>query len=209
MGKGQASGPFELLIAVIVLIFALTIALTVIEDIKERDCSARTKKALSDFKIALERAVTENAPSDFKFDLPDDCAPMTHTKLKALADTTVCSAACGGAKRDCVILEYNEFEFVSGAGAGGNCPGEACVATGGAKVCVEIPTTTAFIGQEAVQIVSGNEAKCGDRSAQKFVLQKPHEEVREGHYNILNRTPVGESAFPVLCIYREEQDFVP
>lgn len=198
--KGQYSAPFELLVAMIVLIMVIAIAMNTLDIIKKRDCSSRTNKSLTDLKVALERAVTENAPSDFVFELPLECAEKTSVKLKPYGDTEICSSACGGAKKDCVLLEYVEYQFLGGASSDTSCPGPNCAPVSGKRVCVEIPTTTTFLSQENISANS----KCADLTQQNLVLKSFYKNIELGRYKLLNRTPIGESAFPVLCAYHEE-----
>lgn len=190
--RGQESAPLELLVSVVVMLLVLAIGMQAMAVVRQEQCRAEVSNALKDFKIHLETAVSSHTPARFVFELPSGCWEKPRVRMRVVADDLACSAFCGGARRDCVLLNFLAEGY-------------------GETVCVNIPPITSFPDHDSTYdpeagAVTG---RCVARhlpSSKAPVKMIPvnfyTSGVCPGRYELVDRTPVAGSAFPVVCAYK-------
>ena len=183
--KAQESAPFELLVAVVVMGFVIFIGLNAMQQLRQEQCFAKVDKALEEFKIKLEIAVTQKSPQQVLFNL-SDCFSQKEEEIRIVDwdNALVCADLCGTAEITCSSLEYintasGRFKSV--------------------RKCVNISPETVFPSEQA----SG---RCNDapilrqQFSQDFILQDFKSYIQQGKYLLVNKT-FATDTFPTVCAY--------
>lgn len=173
--KAQSSSPFELLVAVIIMIFVILIGTQAMAKLEEMRCSSEIQKNLQNFKFALEKIVDPGTPQQLSFS-PPSCHQKEQIQLKFYTGGTesLCTAACEEPRSECILLEYSGVDAQV------------------IKMCVKIPITTWFENDCSYLAKTGYVA---DAISYNIPIKK-------GVYLFRNMTLLGE-AFQRLCVFRE------
>ncbi|MCD6434742.1 MAG: hypothetical protein J7L14_03955 [Candidatus Diapherotrites archaeon] len=179
--KAQMSAPFELVIAIIIMMFVLSIGYFAMQQTHQQVCKEKITKKLVDFKMALERALTRKEPVSIFFDLPNECYAdeLEEIKIVEKDDVHICEAYCGVSQPRCMLLQYTAKKSIEGSEA-----------TFGKTLCLNIPTFTTFPSSAGV---------CLDRSEDGYILVDLSYEVKQGFYELINVTKTGD--VPTICAY--------
>ncbi len=176
--RGQEAAPFELLVAVIIMGFVLTVGAILMDQWHNEQCKMQIDNALQDLKVNIQSTTNDGFPTRFTFRLPAGCFKESEVKLKVHGNAPFCSSLCGDARDSCVALEYKSKGYST-------------------RLCVNIPKVTNFKDQSSP-------GECRDRSTEDppYELFDLHESIPMGNYEMFNVTPPNH-AFPVVCAYRK------
>lgn len=182
--RGQESAPFELLIAVIVMIFVMMFGYRAIEETQIADCKAKINMELENMRTAIEATANQSSLQTLHFEVPS-CFRNSSVKVGNVKNRTVCSNICQEGRSECVSLSFKSDVYPK-------------------SVCLNIPLNTVFDGMDDGGPLSGD---CPDRRNETIpykltVLNSNNVGVPNADYVLMNRTPPG-NAHPVVCAYRQ------
>ncbi|MFH1234083.1 MAG: hypothetical protein V1493_00515 [Candidatus Diapherotrites archaeon] len=182
--RGQESAPFELLIAVIVMIFVMMFGYRAIEETQIADCKAKINMELESMRTALEATANQSSLQTLHFEVPQ-CFRNSSVTVSTVRSRNVCSQVCQEGRSECIFLYFKSDAYPK-------------------RVCVNIPLNTVFDGMEDGGPLSGD---CPDRRNDPVpykltMFNVNNVGVPNGDYILLNRTPPG-NASPVVCAYRQ------
>ena len=178
--RGQESAPFELLIAVIVMIFVMGFGYFAIDKLWKMDCEARIDAELEEMKTAIEACVNQGELERVKFDVPQ-CFKDSRVRISQLTDGMVCSDICQEGRQSCVSLD-----FLSDDG-----PMK--------RVCVNISINTNFEGP----VAGGSGTLCPEKENYGLIpINDSDVGVPNGDYLFVNKTRAGDT--PAICAYVRE-----
>ncbi len=182
--RGQEEGPFELLVAVVIMGFVILIGTVALEELRVKKCESEINNLLEKFKTSIETTVNQLSPSQVVFSTPYDCFNKKYEKIqiKPYNDQRFCSDYCGGTTQLCNLLEYSL-----------NSPDKKL----SNRKCLFISPDTVFPSQDPT--LRGD---CPDRSTESpaFELQDFSTEIVQGNYLLVNITPPNKD-IPVVCAY--------
>ncbi len=170
--SGQESAPFELLVAVIIMGFVIFFGLQAMQELEKQQCIAKADKKLEELRTGLEQTVGLNASPQIDF-IFEGCFQNYEVQLRQVANTSLCSRICKGAKELCVFLEF-ESESPSYSD----------------RKCVNIAYLTNFERTDS-----------GAECVQGFEKVNPYDEgqVREGFYQLSNITTTQSFPKVLMC----------
>lgn len=174
--KGQEAGPFELLVAVIMMGFVLIIGLQAMDLVQKNSCRQQTDKMLEDFKTALELVSKSNEQKRMFLDFPDCGQKKDQTlRLEIQQDPALCSKLCTTARPTCVLLRlYNpSFSMIK---------------------CVTMPALTNF---------STDKGACGSVDNHVLVSLFSEQDIQQGSWQFRNITSAGSAGTPIICAFQE------
>lgn len=177
---GQASAPFELMVAVIIMSFVMVVGYMVLDTVNTQVCLNSVDREMTEFKLALEDSVARMSSTPLVFRPEGTCFSSTKSTLKIYNEETpsVCSAVCGFAANSCYIMVFSS-----------KTPGISTK-----RKCLNLPAFTSF--QE--------EPTCVDSvlQGQGYSTIDPTIEGKflPGSYIIRNISPAGHP-FPMICVW--------
>lgn len=184
--RGQESGPFELLIAVIMMSFVLIVGYQAIEIVKFNDCQQQNDKMLEDFRAKLEDITKASIQNKILLNL-DACAPKKEQKLTLTMeqDPARCSQFCSTPRPSCILLRLYNPKF--------------------SKVkCVNIKPQTNF---------SKDNSTCGAIEGYTPVDLREESDnppldnnpggISEGFWIFKNVTPTNNLSSPIICAFKQ------
>ncbi len=186
--RGQEEGPFELLVAVIIMGFVILIGTMALEELRVKKCESEINNLLEKFKTNIETTVNQLSPKPVVFSTPDECFNKKYEKIliKQYNDQRFCSDYCGASgKQLCTLLEYSL-----------NSPEKKL----SNRKCLFISPDTIFPSQDAT-----SRGDCPDRSSENFELQNFSTEIEQGSYELINITPPSKD-IPVICAYLKKKN---
>lgn len=131
--KGQASAPFEVLVAVILMGFVILAGTWALTNLSENTCIGDKRQKLSELKEAIKDVVlgSDLTVKNISFDTrPCFNQKFENITLKTYASPTRCMAFCGGGNT-CTLLEY-----IYDDGKTRNMPLQ--------PICIELPTSIEY-----------------------------------------------------------------
>ncbi|MGI6589540.1 MAG: hypothetical protein ACOX1V_02645 [Candidatus Iainarchaeum sp.] len=177
---GQASAPFELMVAVIIMSFVMVVGYMVLDTVNTQVCLNSVDREMTEFKLALEDSVARMSSTPLVFRPEGTCFSSKKSTLKIYNEETrsVCSSVCGFAANSCFIMVFSS-----------KMPGISTK-----RKCLNLPAFTSF--QE--------EPTCTDMvlQGQGFSTIDPtiEGEFLPGSYVIRNISSVGDH-FPRICVW--------
>lgn len=107
--KGQASAPFEVLVAIILMGFVILAGTWALSNLSENTCLGNKRQKMGELKEGIKEVVLGYTELTYKL-INFQVTPCFNQKyeyitLKTYADTTRCNAYCGGGST-CTLLEY-------------------------------------------------------------------------------------------------------
>lgn len=106
--KAQASAPFEVLVAVILMGFVILAGTWALSNLSENTCIGNKRQELSELKEAIKDVVlgSDLTIKNISFDVrPCFNQKYEFITIKTYANQTMCNAFCGGGNT-CTLLEY-------------------------------------------------------------------------------------------------------
>ena len=176
---GQASAPFELFVAVIIMSFVIVIGYQVLEEVKKQVCLNSVDKEMTTFKYNLEDTVNRKSSTKFLFSPEGDCFSSKGTIMKIQTETNpkVCDARCGYPADVCFVMTFMNPK-VSNA----------------FKVkCLDLPQYTNFPTELCN---SGG----GDELTTYTPIDPMNGQLLPGLYALRNISAAGET-YPKVCVY--------
>ena len=109
--KGQASAPFELFVAVIVMSFVVIVGTFVLNSVWDQVCLNSVDNEMTKFKLAIEDTVAKKSNNSVSFK-PDPRCFSSNTNeptvwLEVINDKRVCAARCNYPSEECRVITYN------------------------------------------------------------------------------------------------------
>lgn len=177
---GQASAPFELMVAVIIMSFVMVVGYMVLDTVNTQVCLNSVDREMTEFKLALEDSVARMSSTPLVFRPEGTCfnSKKAHLKIYVEENRSRCSSICGFAANSCFVMYFDIDEMM-----------------GSTKVkCLNLPAFTSF--QE--------EPTCVDSvlQGQGYSTIDPTIEGKflPGSYIIRNISPAGHP-FPMICVW--------
>lgn len=175
--KGQEAGPFELLVAVIMMGFVLVVGYQAIQAVNEQNCTQNIEKALNGFKSSLETVASSNQNEELNLDIkpcwPEKDQTLT---LNFEQDPQKCSNYCSSARSACIILVYSNPGIFS------------------SHKCINIKTSTVF---------ETSSDRCVYRDGYELYELFKADTIPDGLWFFKNITPASNSDYPVICAFRQ------
>lgn len=194
--SGQEEGPFELLVAVIIMGFVIYIGMNALEELRIKTCQNKIDSTLENFKTALETTVQTLSRQELSFSMPADCFNENDEKITIdyINDERLCADYCGSSDKLCSLLIYR-LKSKSGN------------QTFSDRKCLKISPNTSFVSQDSVsESVEGS--SCENRGKEtdnpKFELQDFAAEIPQGKY-VLENVANPNSDLPVICAYLRQR----
>ena len=187
--KGQEEGPFELLVAVVLMTFVIVVGIQAMDALRFQTCEGKSEKALEDLRSAIESSVNRNAFTQVNFSY-EKCYrpnkdnsgnPVPEVLLFKKADLRQCRAICGAEEETCSFLELSNERLLI-------------------QKCLNIPYNTDFDTQARY------ESSCPEINGFTPVsfssLGSINQGIQTGYYNFV---PASTSeTFPVICVYLKQ-----
>lgn len=104
--KGQEAAPFELLIAVILMGFVITVGIMATTQLEKQRCFQESNKKMEELKEAVETVAKGKGQFNLSFRMPS-CGRNTLVKLVPERDPYLCSTFCGGSVSICTLARYS------------------------------------------------------------------------------------------------------
>jgi len=112
--KGQEAAPFELLIAVIIMMFVLFVGLQATDTLNKEKCKGEIDSELEELRTAVQTVATGKGQQAVGFSTPGCFGDKeSSTKIVDRDDRQLCSQACGGSSQLCTLLIFTSPSFVS------------------------------------------------------------------------------------------------
>ena len=178
--KAQASAPFELFVAVIIMTFVVIVGYQMLQTVNNEVCLNTVDREMTKLKINLEDTVARKSSNRFMFQPDNKCFSSKDTMMKLALESNkdVCAARCGHPSENCFILTFYNPNVPNGFKA----------------KCMDVPIYTSFVKDDASVL-------CGDAEP-GFVLTDPTIDgsIQIGSYILRNVSTVGET-FPKVCMW--------
>lgn len=184
--KAQASAPFELLVAIIIMGFVIIAGSNVLNEANSKSCIATASNEIDNLKKAIEDSTLRQSPTEIYFN-PDKggCfnATTTTTKINSFNSATApkeCSLKCGISSNACFTISFQDTKK----------PGSFI------ERCLNIPSYTHFYSTDIT------EENCPTTLESSYAgwLPAMPSQLKVGRYAFKNVSKVG-AAFPNVCIY--------
>ena len=180
--KAQASAPFELFVAVIIMAFVVVVGYTMLERVYDEVCLDSVDKEMTKFKTNLEETVSRKSTKQFTFTPQDRCFSSKYTTMKIELERKrdVCAARCNYPSDQCYVMTYFNPN----------------VAEAFRQKCLDLPPLTTFL------VGSCPEEGIGDIGFDPIDPTNPADSNRidKGTYITKNISPAGET-YPRICVY--------
>jgi hypothetical protein len=151
--------------------FVLYLGLRALDDVIKRDCDNKLTHAIEEFRGKLEDVVELGMPTKIDF-RPPKCFKGQRIKIEEISDEALCSAICEAASPQCLSITVSAIGPTK-------------------RFCLRTTLKTRF--PEVYDV-------CEDKSSEGYTLLDLRDEMPEGHYYLINRTPAKQT-FPVICAY--------
>jgi uncharacterized protein (UPF0333 family) len=176
--KAQASAPFELLVAVIIMTFVIIVGTQMLNQVNSQVCLNHVESSMGDFVNYLEETANNKTTSKFSFRPESICFNQSQHIMKIVRerDVKVCSAKCGIPQDTCYIMIFYTPD----------------VALGTEEKCINLPVYTNFETNDAI-------CKTID-DLEGYSVVTPSEKIPFGSYVLKNVAKVGET-WPNICFY--------
>jgi hypothetical protein len=181
---GQASAPFELFVAVIIMAFVVIVGYSMLTYINREICLNSVDKEMTKFKLNLEDTVNRKSSTKFSFHPDSACfaSKKTVMKIELYKEPQTCAARCPSSANECYLMTFSN----------------PMVANAFRQKCLELPELTNFISDQSTI--------CRDDllgSEGYNVVDPTMEGITPGVYVLKNATPLGE-AYTKVCVWHKE-----
>jgi len=179
--RAQASAPFELLVAVVIMSFVMVVGYVVLDNVNTQVCLQSVDREMTEFKAAVEDSVARMSSAPLTFRPEGSCFSSKNSKIVIYSEETraVCASVCGFATDECYILKFSS-----------ELPGS------GKRKCLNLPPFTNFQNNTSDYCTDttlfGNGYSPIDPTIEGQFLP--------GSYVIRNVSPTGHP-FPLICVY--------
>jgi len=175
--RGQASAPFELFVAVIIMTFVIVVGYQVLDRVNTEVCLSNVEREMTKFKSAIEDTVARKSSNSFSFHPEGSCYSSKETVMQIVRENNsrVCADRCGYPSDDCRILLFSN-PTVAGALK---------------QKCLNLPQYTYF------------ETSCDtgtELAGYNAINPTVDGTLPSGSYVIRNISPAGQ-AYPQICVY--------
>ena len=180
--KAQASAPFELFVAVIIMGFVVVMGYTVLGQVNNEVCLNSVDKEMTKFKAALEDTANRNSSQSFSFMPPTACFDSKNTTMKIeVGRDQTCSSRCGSMLSECYIMTFANPD----------------ISNAFKQKCIDLPQYTSFPTDAPL---------CDDStlSSGGFQTINPIEggknSIQPGRYVVRNVSPTGDT-YKKICVW--------
>ena len=181
--RGQMGAPFELLVAVIVMLFALVIGSTILNQVNQGVCINNVEKEMDEFVSFLEETANRKTTTKFSFFPEGICFDQSKhiMSVDRHRDPIFCENNCGEPQDTCYVMTFQTPDIPLGFKA----------------KCLNIPTFTRFIDE-----YDGDFCFPGSRyDEEKFQVVGDGQKIPFGTYTLKN---IDEDESTSVCIIREK-----
>ena len=176
--KGQEAAPFELLIAVILMGFVITVGIMATTQLEKQRCYQESNQKMEELKEALETVSKGKGQFNLSFRMPA-CGRNSLVKLEKETDPYLCSIFCGGSVSLCTLARYSADNVSS------------------IVKCLNIHPNTYFASQE-------DPGFCPSRTGEDLLLEDWRgPAIPQGDYILASAYVIGPSPNPLICAYRK------
>jgi hypothetical protein len=180
--KAQASAPFELFVAVIIMAFVVVVGYTMLERVNDEVCLNSVDKEMTKFKTNLEETVSRKSTKQFTFTPQDRCfsSKSTTMKIELERKRDTCAARCNYPSDQCYVMTYYNPN----------------ISEAFRQKCLDLPPLTTFLTGSCP--IEGT----GDIGYTAIDPTNPADSNRidKGSYITKNISPAGET-YPRICVY--------
>jgi len=184
--KGQASAPFEVLVAVILMGFVIMAGTWALINLNQNVCIGNTRQKMSELKEAIEDVVlgSDLTVKNINFNI-QPCFNKKYEQINVItySNETKCTAYCQGGKT-CTLLEYSFDD--------NNTKRQPIE-----PICLNVPTSIES---------ATNQSECGiysnDQWAVVSLSVSPSPAIRSGRYQLFMKSGINDNVSRVLCFLR-------
>jgi len=183
--RGQASAPFEVLVAVILMGFVIVAGTWALTNLSQSTCIGDKRQNMSELKEAIKDVVLG---SDLTIkNISFDTRPCLNQKFEKITLTkydspTKCSAYCGGGE-NCTLMEYVYDD--------GKIRKMPIV-----PICMDLPTSVNFESSESECDVDPEDWEAMDLSA------SPSPDIKSGKYRLFMKS-TGSDSVREMCFLKK------
>ncbi len=109
--KGQASAPFELFVAVIIMAFVVIVGTLVLNSVWDQVCLNSVDNEMTKFKLAIEDTVAKKSSNSVSFKPDSRCVSSTAKEpiiwMEVMDNKNVCAARCNYPSEECRLMTFN------------------------------------------------------------------------------------------------------
>lgn len=178
--RAQASAPFELFVAVIIMTFVVVVGYQVLESVSREVCLNSVEREMTTFKIKLEDTVARKSSNKFMFSPQGGCFESKGTimKIDVEKDSKICANRCGYPSDSCYVMTFANPN-IAGAFR---------------QKCLELPPYTTFATTDCGQIEGPDSADYGPIDPISIGA------LQVGSYITRNISAAGET-YPNVCVF--------
>lgn len=183
--KGQEEAPFELLVAVIIMGFVLSVGFIAMNELTKKQCQGTVENTMREFKMVIESVSKAQGSSTFSFRIPG-CYIEKESRLsiRTVTEKLVCERVCGGSGLDCAFLEFY-----------GKSRDESYPST----VCLDIPPNLDFPSADAINTPCDTKRYSGSYE----IVSWKDNSIAPGDYILANEYSI-VSGYPRVCVYKRK-----
>ncbi len=209
--RGQESAPFELLVAVIIMVFVIMVGTYALGEMEKQTCKGKILGELQRIKLSIESISKGSGKETINISVPACLnADRLEFKLKEWDDPQICSDLCGGSQSLCTLLYFTAGRTIDRG------PPEEVEWIWSHSECVKISINTTFETEASnCQDFGGETCSADVEDCDKdyqlvnfknpFDPDNPHETtypIPNGQYTFIGKFGAS-SAFPRICAYRK------
>jgi hypothetical protein len=184
--KAQASAPFELFVAVIIMTFVIILGHSLLITVQTEICLNSVDKAMTDFKSSLEDTVNTRTSKRFSFQPESSCFDSKETIMNISVEDNarVCAARCDFASdTGCYLMTFQNPNITSAN------------ATNFKTKCLNLPPLVSFLSAESDYC--SNEAFTADGFE---LIDLSTAKIQRGTYYLVNATRANDT-YPMICVW--------
>jgi len=189
--KAQASAPFEVLVAVILMGFVILAGTWALINLSQSTCIGNKREKMSELKEAIKEVVmgSELTIKNISFDIqPCFNERYEYINLITYSNQTKCTAYCGGGNT-CTLLEYYYDD-------------EKTKKQPIPPICVELPTAVEYETSTYNCFIEG------DPEAEKWVAINPESfetNLKQGKYQLFMKSTLSSNGARQMCFLKRNR----
>jgi len=175
--RAQASAPFELFVAVIIMSFVVIVGYQALEKVNTEVCLNTVDREMTKFKVSLEDTVVRKSQNKLFFSPDERCVSSKGTvmKIEFENDKAVCSARCNYPSDGCYVMTFSNPN----------------IANAFKQKCLDLPPYTNFV----------NDCTPGVGYSDYMPINPMDEgQIKMGSYVFSNISPAGDT-YPKICVF--------
>jgi len=113
--KAQISGPFEIMVAVTIMVFVMILTYSSISNMQKKVCENKIKDMMQKIKATIEDTLNggEGKANLLHIEFPS-CFGSTQVFIDHLEKRSICSQKCSGIVDECYLLVHRNYKAKEG-----------------------------------------------------------------------------------------------